>query len=248
MLPLTVRSSMSGPPPPISPEADFGPQRPRIVSGNSVSMAPLTVEMSTSASVPSGRTSRMPPFVVLKRRSSVGPLVSRACDVPVNRLRGHRSGTVDRDVPVNRPRLHPGGHPRRLDIAVDGAGLESDPGRDLDREVHLHVVVADAHPVVVAAPAPVRVPSPAGRVDRADQDSARVLYDLDPDRVGIVVIRLLPHPDPDLARIRRTGRDGAVHVPDRNRVPALHGDLPLDVPGQPLQVLSLRRRRSRDDQ
>src|ERR1051326_7935223 len=66
--PFTVERLRLRPPCPITPLMRRGPQRPLMVSGNSVDMLPFTVEASTSTLASAGRSRVMPPLTVENSR------------------------------------------------------------------------------------------------------------------------------------------------------------------------------------
>src|ERR1041385_6891520 len=77
MLPLTVERLRVRPPWRMVPLIRRGPHFPRMVSGKSVDIDPLTVEASTSMLALAGRSTVMPPLTVVSSSSPRQPVLPR---------------------------------------------------------------------------------------------------------------------------------------------------------------------------
>src|SRR5690606_9404781 len=113
-------------------------------------------------------------------------------------------------------------------VAVDIAAGGPDPGRPLDRKVHVDVVVAIG--VVIAPAAAVASGGvPLVRVDCADDAAVGVLIHPDLHRGRVAAPGMLHGRDPHLPPAGAAGHDGAVDAPDFDGLAHGHGAGPVEV-------------------
>ena len=128
----------------------------------------------------------MPPFTVWNSRflSAAWP---RARCRAIHRFGFGRARSGDANLAVHRVGLHIAAERSCFDLSVHRSPDEAHARRDMHRELHLDIVIIDAHTPAGSWLAFVGAAPVARRVDRADGDAIAVRHRLNGDGIRIVV-------------------------------------------------------------